>query len=298
MTSKSHTQPSIDKLDRQNTAKSIPVRHMQFKFPDNFPKYFAFNNPAATSLFVVFSAIFPAGERFFVESLRNLRSEVKNDQLQQHIKGFIGQEAMHAREHERFNQCLRNMGFNVDTPERYINHALNILRMLPPQQQLACTVAMEHFTAQLATQWLSHDLLAALSDQQTLTIWQWHALEELEHKAVSFDVYQQVCNDPLINRYVAFIATHFIIIPAALAAWIVVAYQDKCLRDRKRLWEGLKLIFGKQGFLTPLWPRLTDFLSKDFDPRTDDTQQLEAHWHEQLLGRNGLLNNIYYNKPA
>lgn len=298
MTIHNRTRCNINQPAGQHSAKSIPVRHIQFKFPQSFPKYFAFNNPTTSALFVVFSAIFPAGERFFVESLRNVRNEVNDDQLQQHIKGFIGQEAMHAREHERFNQRLRDMGFDVDTPERYINHALNLLRKLSPQQQLACTVAMEHFTVQLAIQWLSHDLLTALSDQQTLIIWQWHALEELEHKAVSFDVYQQVSSDPLINRYVAFIGTNFIIIPAALAAWIVVAYKDQCFKDRKRMQEGLKLIFGKQGFLTPLWSRLADFLSRDFDPRADDTEALETRWHERLMGKDGLLNDIYYNRPV
>lgn len=276
-------------------AKSIPVRHMQFKFPDNFPKYFAFNNPTATALFVVFSAIFPEGERFFVQSLRNFREDIEDASLLQEIRGFIGQEAMHAREHERFNQHLRALGFDVDTPERYIRFALGLLKKLPKEQQLACTVAMEHFTAQLATQWLSHDLLAALSDQQTLTIWQWHALEELEHKRVSFDLYRQVSHDPLSSRYIAFIATNFIILPAAMAGWAVVAYKDQCHKNRRSVIEGLRLAFD---FLAPTFRRIPDILSKRFDPLNDDTQALEAQWHEKLLGKDGLLNDIYYNKPA
>lgn len=275
--------------------KAIPVRHIQFKFPDNFPKYFAFSNPTATALFVVLSNIFPDGERFFVESLRNFRDDIRDPQLKQEIRGFIGQEAMHAREHERFNQALKQLGFDIETPQRYIKHALNILRKLPKDQQLACTVLMEHFTAHLATQWLSHEPLAKLSDPHTMVIWQWHALEELEHKAVSFEVYQQACNDSRLKRYVAFASTLMVLTPAVLGALFVVAYKDQCHKNMPSVREGVGLIID---FIVPAIRQMPDFLSKNFNPLNDDTQALETEWHEKLLGKNGLLNGIYMNKPA
>ena len=273
----------------------ITVRHIEFKFPDQFPKYFAFNNPAATALFVVFSAAFPPGERFFVDSLRNLRDHTNDEQLKQQIRGFIGQEAMHGREHERFNHSLVKLGFDVATPIRMVKFSLKILKKLSRKHQLGCTVAMEHLTAKLAVQWLTYDKLKELSDQNLMHIWQWHALEELEHKNVSFDLYQQLGKYRFIDRLISLSAVSTLILPAAFFSWLVIAYKDGCFKDLPKTWEGLTLM---SGFLYPVILCAPEFLSADFNPRNDATEQLESEWREFLLGEHGVLNPIYKNKAS
>ena len=271
----------------------INVRHMEFKFPDNTPKYFAFDNPVATALFVVLSGIFPDGERFFVDSLRNLRDQTDDVELKKQIQGFIGQEAMHGREHQRFNQTLRKLGFDVDTPTRLINFSLGILRKLPKKQQLGCTVAMEHFTAKLAIQWLTFEKLKTLSDSETMNIWQWHALEELEHKNVSFDLYQQINADSQLQRLISFTAVYSLILPASIIAWFIVAYKDGCFKNLPLAMEGIKLSLE---FIQPVFKSSSEFLNANFNPRNDNTEQLELEYREFLLGENGVLNSIYKNK--
>jgi predicted metal-dependent hydrolase len=45
----------------------------------------------------------------FVETVRNVRDQIYDEQLQKDISGFIGQEAHHARAHEQFNQLVQTM---------------------------------------------------------------------------------------------------------------------------------------------------------------------------------------------
>ncbi|AMQ90552.1 hypothetical protein ASQ50_18710 [Marinobacter sp. LQ44] len=65
-----------------------------------------------THVFNGMSALFPDGERFFVASVRAVREAVNDPQLQKDISAFIGQEAMHAKEHEKFNRGATENGYD------------------------------------------------------------------------------------------------------------------------------------------------------------------------------------------
>ena len=52
------------------------------------------------------SLFFPVGERFFIDSVRNYRDTVSDSELKKAVSAFIGQEAMHGREHDEYNGAL------------------------------------------------------------------------------------------------------------------------------------------------------------------------------------------------
>ena len=66
-----------------------------------------------TALFNALSFSFPAGEQFFIDSLRRALKDAPPE-LKAHfddeVRGFIGQEATHRRVHERFNAHLATLG--------------------------------------------------------------------------------------------------------------------------------------------------------------------------------------------
>src|SRR3546814_1673082 len=53
--------------------------------------------------------------------------------------------------------------------------------------QLAGTCALEHFTATLAHAILSDPAHLAGAETEAQRMWRWHAIEEIEHKAVAYD---------------------------------------------------------------------------------------------------------------
>ncbi|MBA1914568.1 metal-dependent hydrolase, partial [Escherichia coli] len=75
-----------------------------------------------THFMTALSALFPAGEKFFIDSVRAVRNHPKlkdNEVLQKEISAFIGQEAMHTQEHVGFNASAQKYGHDVDTLDRY-----------------------------------------------------------------------------------------------------------------------------------------------------------------------------------
>ena len=62
------------------------------------------------------SALFPEGEQFFVNSTRAVRNDPKLLILsitKKEISAFIGQEAMHSKEHLAFNAAAQTYGYDV-----------------------------------------------------------------------------------------------------------------------------------------------------------------------------------------
>ena len=188
------TSKNTDKVLKGGASVGIPPRHMDFQFSETMPKYFYANNATATIFFAMLSASFPPGERFFMDSVRHFRNRVTDKRQRAAISGFMGQEAIHGREHDRLNELLAERGFDMETPERFVKVMLSVLTKLPKSTQLAATTFMEHFTALLAEQLLEDEEFRSLADPEMIKIWQWHALEELEHKAVAYDVYELIGN--------------------------------------------------------------------------------------------------------
>ena len=133
----------------------IPTRrNKKFDFDKNKALSWHENGPATTAFFNSLSVLFPEGERFFIRSVRNYQNEIKQyPQLQEAVEAFISQETIHGREHDKFNDALdsfENSSFNkkIDAQAKFFLEGLS--KHLTRKQQLAVTIAIEHFTAILA----------------------------------------------------------------------------------------------------------------------------------------------------
>lgn len=275
----------------------IPPRQLSFRKPENSPRYPVDNNATASLFLAMLSAFFPPGERFFVESVRRFRSEIKDPELKAAVSGFIGQEAIHGREHERLNEFLESRGIDTRVPEKAVSVGLKLLERLPSKQQLACTTLMEHFTALLAEELLTDEEFTGKFDRDFLPMWQWHALEELEHKAVAYDVQELVGN----SRRARLLASFYVsvtILPGAVVAWLYLLGREGTLTDVKDLRKGLDLLFGRKGFISRILPKMGIYSARSFHPNKHDTKSLEQQWREKLFGKDGQLLDIWGNPDS
>ncbi|MCH8498155.1 MAG: metal-dependent hydrolase [Marinobacter sp.] len=265
----------------------IPPRQLKFQVPDA-PRYFLANNATATTFIAVLSAIFPPGERFFMESVRHFRHQVDDPDLKAAISGFMGQEAIHGREHDRLNEILQEQGINTRVPERFIAAGLRLLERCSPSQQLACTTLMEHFTALLGEQLLTNKEFQSMGHPEMLQLWLWHAMEELEHKSVAYDVYEHIGNSRR-ERWFAYPLVTITLVPGILASWAWLLAREGKLTDRRDLKAGLTLLFGKRGLISRSLGKMGLFARDNFHPDKKDTRALVAEWRERLFGSQGTL---------
>ena len=277
---------------------SFPVRRMNFNF-DTVPEYWMGGNAGLTHFMTALSALFPAGEKFFIDSVRAVRyhSMLKNNaDLQKEISAFIGQEAMHTHEHVGFNASAQKFGHDVDALERHTDTVIQTTRkfmaklakpigITQEMVDLTTTTALEHFTATIASQLLSNSHIQELMTDDTMkTMWLWHAIEENEHKAVVFDVYTAMYGRGL--KAYGMRATAMIL--AMTLIFITQSYFTAQLMktDRKLTWKDskymLKFMYGRQGFITRQIPELLDFFRPNFHPNDSNTDQLLAEWKLKL----------------
>src|SRR3954453_18711569 len=136
-----------------NPTRKVPTRRISFEESlRDLPKHFADDGDLVLShVAASLSAVFPDGEDFFVRSVRNFRDQIEDPELKRQVAGFIGQEAMHGREHRALNDRLAELGYPTKRFERVTARGLALReRVMPPMSNLAATAALEHFTATLA----------------------------------------------------------------------------------------------------------------------------------------------------
>jgi hypothetical protein len=166
----------------------IRPRDLAFGRASPAPRWWLDGDPIATAFFNTLSASFPQGERFFMDSVRPYRN-VADAKLAGQIAAFTAQEAVHSREHLVFNNSVAVQGYDFSRMDLYLKKRFDFGRKLPRLDQLCATIALEHFTAILAHAILSGGDDLAGAPPELTRMWHWHAIEEIEHKAVAFDTF-------------------------------------------------------------------------------------------------------------
>jgi predicted metal-dependent hydrolase len=171
----------------------VPVpRSPALELDRSVPRHWFAGNAVATHIANGVNLLFPAGERFFVRSVHHFLPRVTDPTLRAQVRGFAAQEGRHAREHERVFAVLSEQGYDVERFLRFYQRVSDRVEAIaPPTLRLAVTAACEHYTALLAEDALRLRLLDA-ADPTMRALLSWHAAEEIEHRAVAFDVLRSV----------------------------------------------------------------------------------------------------------
>lgn len=266
-------------------AGMIPVvRRPGFDFSTDVPMWWWDNDPFKTLLLAALSSSFPPGERFFIDSVRHYQSQITDPELQKAVRGFIGQEAHHSREHEALNGFLQERGINLARLEQEIADFMNLLRKLSPERQLAHTVAVEHFTALMAEEFLlKYDALEEM-DPRMASIWAWHAIEESEHKAVAFDVYKAIGGSEF-TRLTEMMAVS-VLFPLFTSIHVYQLMKEAGEHRNWRSWaRGIHYMWGKPGVFRKLLPAYFKFYAPDFHPWNHDARDLVEKAKKKWLGK-------------
>lgn len=270
------------------------IRKVDFKFEKPFPKHWYGDNPIATHFMNAQHLVFPDGEKFFIRSVKAFADVYKNDpELKKRVDNFIGQEGTHYAEHQKFwdimeDQELQPMGF-VDFfrntawngLEKFITDKLP--NKLGNKMGLSVTVALEHFTAMLAESGINNREISEKMPEEMQNLFMWHAAEEIEHKAIPFDVLKKVDDSyPLriSGMVVATIGLWFYV--AAGTTYLTAKDNDVKRKDIPKNLISFLTKFNKN-FGGTLRSQYFQYFRKDFHPDQIDNYHLAE---ELLKGKN------------
>lgn len=275
---------AVRSISKTPDGVTIQPRNMNFELEKSLATDWADNDPFLTAVFNAMSMSFPSGERNFIDSVRHYQDRITDEKLLNDVKGFYKQEGIHSREHRKYNKILcEQRGYDYDDLEsvflRRIEMGNNDPR-ITSRVILASTVSVEHFTASFGESLLEGRILKNI-DGPIGELWQWHALEELEHKSVAFDVYEQIGGSHEMRTRVMRLAMVTLLIDTLRVTF-------KILRHDKQMWtwstlKGLsKFLFSKTGFIRAHVPAYKDFFRKDFHPWDRDNRDLLEQWQGKL----------------
>jgi uncharacterized protein len=274
--------------------KKVPTRRMDFEESmRDVPRHFARDGDLISGhVIAALSSVFPDGEDYFVRSVRHYRDQVSDPALKRQVAGFIGQEAVHGREHRVFNDRLAELGYPTKHYEKVTRFGLRIRgRLAPAKANLAATAALEHFTATLAEVVLtSEEIRDLMGAEPVRDLFVWHALEESEHKAVAFDVYRAVGGGERLRVWTMNFFRYGFVLGMGLAVVLSLLGDGATYRrgNLRRSWRRLKT----SPIVDPkLWAQLKDYNRPDFHPDDSDTTALVETWRAELFGVNGTLND-------
>ncbi|MEQ3761718.1 MAG: metal-dependent hydrolase [Alcanivorax sp.] len=260
----------------------IKPRHMSMPFENIDTPYFFNDNALLSAFFSALSSTFPAGEGEFIASVRLYRDKVQSDKLKDEIRGFIGQEGHHSRQHQRANEILRDLGFDAVKLDKDLEgYIKRHVENRSDKFRLGMTVCMEHLTAILAEHLLTYpETLESLAEPVQDLLY-WHAVEEIEHKSVAFDTFMSIEGDQKYLRWCQVYATLFFFHRIGWYTIKLLWWQKKMpsWKDFKGFW---RFMTGKKGMFTGVQKNYFDWFKVGFHPWDHDNADLIERWKTEF----------------
>ena len=277
---------AIDQAKKKSARKGedvgVPVRRLGQDYNQDFPDFWFRDNAFLSMFFTGFSANLPEGEDQFIYSVRLFQKKITNPVLKAQVRAFIGQEAHHSKEHDALNSVMKKRGYPLDRAEKRMHKINKLMRKYQsPEKQLAETVCGEHITA-LVADYILRKRPEYLDEMAPVLakMWAWHAIEETEHKAVAFDVYDQLVGDRnLLRRTMVEITLMFF----SLNTYEAFNLMRKTgqMRNWKMWRESWRML---REMIRDVRAEYMDFYRKDFHPWQHDNREALYAAREKYLG--------------
>lgn len=262
----------------------LAVRHLTIDVAAlDMPLQWMGGDAFRTQLFNAMSMLFPTGEQYFIDAVREALPLLADAELRETVRRFIGQESTHSRLHSVFNERLERQGLrNIVQP--VIAWRIRMGERFDVRSKLAIAMAYEHFTATFSDAVLAHaggrgDWLDGTSEPMRV-LWTWHAAEECEHRAVVYDVYRA-----LGGGYAARVAWFlYVSLLFALDSTIQTTanlYRTGRLFHPATWVQGLRHLFGRDGVAARTLPAWFAYLRPSFSPHDGGETETARRWLEQ-----------------
>ncbi len=255
----------------------ITVRDARFGREARPLRWWVNGDPIATAWHNSLSASFPRGEAMFIEAVKAYREDAPPD-LAGEIRAFVRQEVNHSREHLAFNRMAEAAAYDLTAIDKRVAGLVAETFELPRIGVLGVTIALEHFTAMFAHEFLAHPRHFAGVAEEHAALWRWHAVEEIEHKAVAYDTWLHATRSwrrtkrwRLRSLLMLIVTARFIRNRSRDALELLAQDGIGGIRVRARLaW----YLLGKPGILRRILPQWCAYFRPGFHPWKRDNREL------------------------
>lgn len=252
---------------------------LDFDLQGDIPKYWHSNDPFKTRFFDAMSCLFPEGEKYFIACVRDFKDDIKDPKLRDQVSDFIYQEGQHGKAHTQYNDRLARQGVAVAVILEQQKKILSWLRAhLPATFTLGETVAAEHMTAIMAHGFMRNPKVFNGADERIRALYFWHAIEEIEHKAVAFDVLTKVARASYFTRVLTMFWTS-VLFPFHVFAIMNHMFKVDGIKQRWRLWmKGLWWLYGPGGIFLRVIPHYLRYYLPGFHPWQSGDMRVARTW--------------------
>jgi len=180
---------------------------MGFEFPDELDPVFVSGEPEESYGILGLSLLLPYLEPYLIRTMKVAKKQVTDSELLDDLMRFSAQEGQHYREHIKFNAAIRRSGFpglaaleaGLEADYQRFSRTRSLRFNLAYAEGFeALTTASARFAFEAGGISAMHPAAADLLA--------WHAIEELEHRTVAFDVYEHVCGGYFYRLFIGIFA--------------------------------------------------------------------------------------------
>jgi len=283
VTTTSKTHHSLNVQAKPDAAHAIlPREKLNFQLDADIPKYWMDGDAFKSRFWDALSIIFPPGEKYFMTSVRAFREQIQDPKLLQEIRDFNKQEAQHTMVHMQDNERLRRQGIKIDHLTAYVDQLMNkgYTKKYSPEYNLAATSALEHFTSIIAHSLFDKRDVMKGADERVRAMYAWHAIEEVEHKGVAYDVMIDYAKVGYFKRIFALVHA------SLMFPWtIFVIQRDLLKQDGFSTWQrlglfrkGLWWLLKPGGLLQPMLKHYWTYYRPGFHPWQETEQPGYTDW--------------------
>jgi uncharacterized protein len=259
--------------------KPIIHRRADLNFDKEYDKHWHSGSPFKTHFLNSLNILFPIGEQFFIRSIKKVLKQVDQPGLKEQAINFIKQETEHTKEHTKFLKILKKQGYKFEELfEKLDNLFKNHMEPLAGENlNLAVTSGLEHITALFSEISLSENFMEG-APKELKDLFDWHAAEEIEHRAVAFDVLNNVSSNFALRVY-GLVHAYFIMSVCSSFFTVYLLHQDKLLFNKNTFKDFVKLFFIEEKLFFKAISIFFRYLDPNFHP---DKEEL-SHLGEDIL---------------
>lgn len=273
----------------------LPVRKLNVDLSQGFDRHWFKNEKGQgdafrTAYYNALSMTFPAGEQLFIDSVKRMQPKLpqkpEHASMHETIRDFCAQEATHRHVHAQFNQHLEKQGLKNHVEAR-IWARFKRYEHINPIHHLGVTAANEHYTAVMSDALLRNPAYTEHMIPAMRQVWRWHALEETEHKAVAFDLYNAVGGGHRWRvRY--FVYGTMILLADVMRQTINNLWHDGTLFKPSTWVSAAQFLLGRPsrggGWIWATTRPLLAYFRKDFHPNRHDNRDLAQGYAQSHAG--------------